>query len=179
MRSTLPVLLTTFATARRLTSTSMRPASSASNAATISEPSGSRAMVVWSRPGCFELGLPPKLAYRVWSSASGNSTAWDSASMALSAKISRRSSVWIVDIGFDDSSIDAELTSRGDLLFQRDLHYPLMQLFDDLGAQLTRQPAHSLVIGHFAAADPSELAINQIGADFTRQIFKAPVAKMF
>src|ERR1035441_4376262 len=92
MRSTLPVLLTTFATARRLTSTSMRPASSASNAATISEPSGSRAMVVWSRPGCFELGLPPKLAYRVWSSASGNSTAWDSASMALSAKISRRSS---------------------------------------------------------------------------------------
>ena len=29
------------------------------------EPPGSMAMVVWSRPGCFELGLPPKLAYRV------------------------------------------------------------------------------------------------------------------
>jgi hypothetical protein len=39
-----------------------RPASSASKAATISEPSGSLVMVARIKPGCWEFGLPPKLA---------------------------------------------------------------------------------------------------------------------
>jgi hypothetical protein len=55
-------LAATLATASRTTSTSMHPASSASNAATIADLSGSLAMVARSKPGCLEFGLPPKLA---------------------------------------------------------------------------------------------------------------------
>src|SRR3984885_6793690 len=85
---------------------------------------------------------------------------------------------WIVDVCLHYRSVDTQFTARGDLLFERDLDHPLMQLFNDIRTELPRQSAQRFVIRHFAAAYTSKLAVDQIRSYFPRHIRKAPVAKM-
>ena len=79
-------------------------------------------------------------------------------------------------IGLNHGRIDPHLATRCDLVFLGDLHYPPMQLLDYLRPQLTCQVSHRPVIGNLFAADPGELAIDQISPHFPRQHFVTPVA---
>ena len=80
-----------------------------------------------------------------------------------------------MDVGLHHGRIDSHLTTRCDLIFLCDLHHPPMQFLDHLRPQLTRQVSHRPVIWNLLAADPGELAIDQIGAYFPRQHFVTPV----
>ena len=60
-----PLACSTAATIPRTISTYDRPASSASNAATIVGRPGMSVIADRTKPSCLALGLPPKLAYRV------------------------------------------------------------------------------------------------------------------
>jgi hypothetical protein len=58
-------------------------------------------------------------------------------------------------------------------------HDPDMNLFNNLRSQSLRQPPQSLGIGHLLAPDPGELAIQQVAANCSFQLRKAPVPNVF
>ena len=62
--------------------------------------------------------------------------------------------------------------TRCNLTLQCDLHYPLMQLFDHLRPQLSRQVPHRPVIRDLFSADPGKLAIDQIGAHLSVSVLR-------
>src|ERR1039458_6372128 len=85
----------------------------------------------------------------------------------------------VVDVGLHHGSVHAHLASFDYLFLARDGHHARMDLLDHRRAQLAGESSHRLVVGNFAAADARELAIDQIGAHFTRQYSETPVAHMF
>jgi hypothetical protein len=81
-----------------------------------------------------------------------------------------------VDVGLDHRGIDPQTPSRHHAAIARDLHHPLVDLFDHRRPQRHTPTAHSLGIRHLGAADPGEVAVDKIGAHLALEHGVAPVA---
>ena len=84
----------------------------------------------------------------------------------------------IVDVGLCHRGIHAHPPAFHNSLILRDLHHPLVDPLDHLRAHRQAPPPHGLGIRHLAAADPSEVAVDQIGTYFALENLVAPVADM-
>jgi len=81
-----------------------------------------------------------------------------------------------MDIGLYHSCIDPQSLALHDLLFLRNRHYALINLFHDLRSQRASQSPQGLGIGHLAGTHPRKFAIYQIGPHLPLQDVVTPVA---
>ena len=84
----------------------------------------------------------------------------------------------IMDVGLHHRGVDAHPLAGRDALFQRYRHQPLVNPLDHLRPDCQAPAAHRLGVRHLLPADPSEVAIDQVGAHFAFENLVAPVAHM-
>jgi len=83
-----------------------------------------------------------------------------------------------MDVALNHRGVDPHLAPLHHLPRKRDLHHSVVYLFHCGRPERDSPAAHGLGISHLASADPGEVAVHQIGADFTLQNRVTPIANM-
>ena len=82
----------------------------------------------------------------------------------------------IMDIAFNHRGVDTHFAPLHHLPGLGDLHDPVVYLLDHSRSKCNPPASHGLGIGHLASANAGEVAVHQVGADFTLQNHVTPIA---
>src|SRR5271166_171138 len=91
--------------------------------------------------------------------------------VAQQAAVSR-----IMDIALNHRGVDTHLAPLHHLPGLGDLYDPVVYLLDHSRSERNPPASHGLGIGHLASANAGEVAVHQVGADFTLQNYVTPIA---
>jgi hypothetical protein len=80
-----------------------------------------------------------------------------------------------MDVALNDSRVDTHLATLYHLAGLGDLYDPVVHLLDHGRSECDPPATHGLGIGHLVGADAGEVALHQIGADFTLQNRVTPI----
>ena len=82
----------------------------------------------------------------------------------------------VMDIALDDRGVDTHLAPLHHPPGLGDLYDPVVHFLYHRRSECDPPPAHGLGIGHLLGADACEVAVHQIGTDFTLQNRVTPIA---